>query len=132
MLPCEGRSGRPQVREAFGLFIPRWIRLAMPEDVAQEIALAGLIGKTQAQRRDYLRFSLRNLRRTQWERRPCKPAFWPASLRPSKLSAITGYRTDSAAHSEARQKVNALSRRAIARKGNQARWQKAESISRAS
>ena len=87
---------------AYGMPVAKWIRLAMPDDVAQEIALAGLIGRTEAQRRDALRFALRNLRRTQWERRPCKPAKTPASLRPSKIARITGYRTDSAAHSRAR------------------------------
>jgi len=107
---------------AFGFYIPRWMRLAMPEDVAQEIALSALIGRTDAQRRAALRYRLRELRRTQWERRPCKGAATPAILRPSKVSAITGYRTDSAAHRQSRQHVNADLRRAIARKGAEARW----------
>lgn len=107
---------------AYGLFIPRWIRLAMPDDVQQEIALAALLGRTEAQCRDALQYRLRELRRTQWERRPAKPARAPQALRPSKLAKITGYRTDSAAHRVARQKVNPKKRRAIARKG-QAAWQ---------
>lgn len=106
----------------FGLSVPRWIRLAMPEDVRQEIALAALVGRTDAQRRDALLFALRNLRRTQWERQPCKPARAPQSLRPSKRARITGYRTNSAAHSTARLTVNPETRREIARKGSDARW----------
>ena len=105
---------------AFGVFIPAWIRLAMPQDVGQEIELARLMGRTDAQRRDALRFRLRELRRCQWERRPCKPATLPSSLRPSKMAAISGYRTDSAAHRESRLKVNPETRRAIARKGQAA------------
>lgn len=107
---------------AFGVLLPAWIRLAMPEDVAQEIALAALIGRTEAQRRDALRFRLRELRRTQWERRPCKPTHLPASLRPSKVQHVTGYRTDSRAHQTARSKVDSEVRRAIARKGATERW----------
>ena len=107
---------------AYGHHIARWMRLAMPDDVAQEIALAGLMGHTEAQRRDALYFRLRELRRTQWERRPCKPAHVPGSLRPSKLANITGYRTDSARHTEARMTVNPETRRAVARKGAKARW----------
>jgi len=85
--------------------------------------MAALIGRTEAQRRDWLRYRLRELRRTQWDRTPHKPARIPRSVRPSKLARITGYRTDSAAHREARQKVDADLRRAIARKGAQAAWQ---------
>jgi len=105
---------------AFGLFIPRWLRLAMPEDVEQELILASLVGRTEAQKRDALRFRLRELRRTQWERTPRKPARSPSSLRPSKVVAITGYRTDSARHQVARMIVNPETRRDIARKGQQA------------
>jgi hypothetical protein len=105
----------------YGLMLPRWIRLAMPEDVKQEIALAKLLGRTEAQRREALKFRLRELRRTQWERRPCKPAHQPAALRPSKLAEITGYRTDPARHQIARMTINPEIRREIARKG-QAAW----------
>jgi hypothetical protein len=89
---------------AYGLFIPRWIRLAMPDDVGQEIVLAGLLGRTEAQRREALRFRLRELRRTMWERWPRKRTRVPHGLRPSKIARITGYRTDSEAHSIARRK----------------------------
>lgn len=102
---------------AYGLLIPRWMRLAMPDDVTQEIALAALVGRTEAQRRDALLYGLRNLRRTQWERRPCKPTRVPASLRPSKIISITGYRSDPDAHRTARLTVDPETRRAIARKG---------------
>lgn len=102
--------------------IPRWMALAMPEDVAQELALSTLIAHTAAQRRDWLAYRMRELRRTQWERRPCKPAHVPSSMRPSKLAGITGYRIDPTAHRQARQKINVETRRAIARKGAQARW----------
>lgn len=101
----------------YGLYVPRWIRLAMPDDVAQEIALAALKGRTEAQRRDALQYRLRELRRTQWDSTPRRPARAPHSLRPSKLAATSGYRTDSSAHREARLKVDAETRRAIARKG---------------
>lgn len=107
---------------AFGLQIPRWMRLAMPEDVRQEVELAGLMGRTQAQRRAALRYRLRELRRTQWDRRPCRPANVPSALRPSKLANVTGYRTNSGAHRTARLKVNEETRRAIARKGAGAKW----------
>lgn len=107
---------------AYGLFIPSWIRLAMPEDVGQEIMLAGIIGRTEAQRRDALLFRLRELRRTQWERRPTRPTRVPSSLRLSRIKAITGYRTDSGAHQIARLTVNPAVRRAVARKGAEARW----------
>ena len=109
--------------------IPRWMALAMPEDVTQELALAALIGRTTAQRRDWLHYRLRELRRTQWERRPCKPARIPASCRPSKRAKITGYRTDSARHQTARMTVNPETRRDIARKG-QAAWNAAWNATR--
>ena len=111
--------------EAVQLGIPRWMVMShLSDDVAQEVAIAALLGRTEAQRRDALRYRLRELRRTQWERRPCKPARLPSSLRPSKIRSVSGYRTDSAAHKTARQKVNAEQRRAIARKGQQA-WRDA-------
>lgn len=106
----------------YGHYVPRWIRLAMPEDVAQEIALAALTGRTDAQRRDALQYRLRELRRTQWDRTPRRPARVPHGLRPSKLATATGYRTDSAAHREARLKLTAVRRAEIARKGGEARW----------
>ncbi len=102
---------------AYGMLVPRWMRLAMLEDVQQEVALAGLIGRTEMQRRAALQYRLRELRRTQWERKPCRPALVPSALRPSKVARVTGYRTDSGAHRIARLKINEETRRAIARKG---------------
>lgn len=116
--------------QPYGLFVPRWMQLAMPEDVEQEIALAGLMGRTEAQRRDALKFRLRELRRTQWERRPVKPAKRPPSIRPGKLKAITGYRHNPAAHRTARLTVKETTRRAIARKGARARWNVVNSSNR--
>jgi hypothetical protein len=108
--------------QAVALGIPRWMVLAMPEDVDQIVALADLEYTTPGQRRAARNYYLRELRRTQWERRPCNPARRPASLRPSKLANTTGYRTDSARHRTARMTVNPETRRDIARKG-QATWQ---------
>ena len=107
--------------------IPRWMVLAMPEDVAQIAALAGLAHHTPAQQRAARDYYLRELRRTQWERKPGKPAKRPACLRPSKTTS--GYRTDTAAHRKARLKLNAEQRRAIARKGAQTRWNKTGVVS---
>ena len=116
--------------EAVQAGVPRWMVLAMPEDVDQIIALSTLEYATPAQRRAARDWYLRELRRTQWERRPCKPAAKPSCLRPSKSAASSGYRTNPAAHRTARLKVNAEQRRAIARKGASTRWN-AESFSRA-
>lgn len=106
--------------DAVALGIPRWMVLAMPDDVASVVALADLEYRTPAQRRAARDWYLRELRRTQWERRPCKPARRPHSLRPSKVAS--GYRTDSAAHRVARLTLDPETRRAIARKGKAA-WQ---------
>ena len=106
--------------QAVALGIPRWMVLAMSEDVDQIVALAMLEYATPAQRRAARNWYLRELRRTQWERRPCKPAAKPSCLRPSKVSS--GYRTNPDAHRTARLKVNADKRRAIARNGATKRW----------
>lgn len=99
--------------------IPRWMRLAMPEDVAQIAALVDLEFHTPAQRREALKYELRELRRTQWERRPCKPARRPSALRPSKRAS--GYLSDAQAKSAARAKVAPERRAEIARMGAAAR-----------
>lgn len=113
-------SNKMTTAEATTLGIPRWMVLAMPEDVGQIVALAEMEYATPAQRRAARNYYLRELRRTQWDRQPRKPAVRPSSLRPSK--AATGYRTNSAAHITARLTVDADQRRAIARKGAEARW----------
>lgn len=99
--------------------IPRWMRLAMPDDVAQIAAMVDLEFHTAAQRAAALRHELRELRRTQWERRPTKPARRPSALRPSK--AASGYRADAEQKREARAKVNPERRSEIARMGAAAR-----------
>jgi hypothetical protein len=116
--------------QAVAIGVPRWMVLAMPDDVSQIVALADIEYATPGQRRAARNYYLRELRRTQWERRPCRPAKRPACLRPSRNTS--GYRTDSAAHREARLKVNPELRREIARKGQKA-WQtsKDETFSRA-
>lgn len=102
------------------LGIPRWMALAMPEDVSQIVSLVDLEYATKTQRQASLDYYLRELRRTQWDRRPGRPARKPRCLRPSKVAS--GYRTDSVAHATSRLKVNPAKRRAIARKGSEARW----------
>lgn len=98
---------------------PRWMALALPDDVAQEVALVDLTYPrlTRAARCEMVRYRMRCLRVEVWERRPCRRPGVPAGLRPSKLATRTGYRTDSAAHREARLTVDPETRRAIARKG---------------
>jgi hypothetical protein len=96
------------------------MRLAMPEDVAQILAICQWRYPTAAQRAAAIRYELAELRRTQWERRPRGPTPRPAILRPSKRS--TGYRTDVARHRAARLTVPPSRRQAIARMGAEARW----------
>ena len=111
-----------QMAAEYGHLVPRWLWLAMPDDVAQEIALARLATRTEAQFRAMLRYRLRLLRRDNWDRWPKAHIKAPVCCRPSKIAAITGYRTDSAAHREARlTKVLADRRAEIAREGLYAR-----------
>lgn len=104
--------------------IPRWMRLAMPEDVAQIAALVDWQYRTPAQRAKALRYELRELRRTQWERTPHKPARRPSALRPSKRAS--GYIADAQRKSTARLRVDPERRAEIARMGAAARWRKGE------
>jgi len=106
--------------DAARLNIPRWMVLAMPEDVDQIVALVRIEYRTPAQQRAAMMYYLRELRRTQWDRRPSRRARKPACLRPSKRAS--GYRRDPEAHKNARMAMTAEQRRAIARKGAQARW----------
>lgn len=99
--------------------IPLWMRLAMPEDVAQIAALVDLQYRTTNQRKQALSYELRELRRTQWNRRPTRPARKPSQLRPSKLAS--GYRHDASMKRVARDKVSAERRTQIARLGATAR-----------
>lgn len=111
--------------------ICRWLWLALPEDANQEAALALYLhpGLPARAIESVIRQRFRVLRHEVWDREPTRPPRMPSSLRPSKLARCTGYRTDSAAHREARQKVNPELRRAIARKG-QAAWRDANFSSR--
>lgn len=109
--------------DAVCLGIPRWMALShLGEDAEQLVALANLEYHTPGQRSSALHYYLRCLRRDQWERRPCRPIARPSILRPSKM--MDGYRTDSAAHKEARAKVSPERRREIARLGALARKRK--------
>lgn len=102
--------------------VPRWMRLAMPDDVAQIEAIVAWQYRTQAQRAAALRYELRELRRTQWSREPRRRTRQPAILRASKLAATTGYRTDRTRHTRARAKVAPARRQEIARMGGRQRW----------
>src|SRR5690606_34747751 len=102
--------------EAAQLGIPRWMVLAMPEDVTQIVALVNLEFHTPHQRRVALRYYLRCLRRDQWTRQPCKPIKKPSALRPSR-AATSGYRISSEAHRKVRLQMEPQRRAEIARKG---------------
>ena len=105
--------------QAIQIGVPRWMALALPEDCDQEVALLDIEYPqlTPIARREMIRYRMSVLRRQVWERRPVPAARRPAGLRPSKLATRTGYRSDSAAHREARLTVDPETRRAIARKG---------------
>jgi len=83
--------------------VPAWMRLAMPEDVRQIEALCAWQAKTPSQYATLLKYELRELRRTQWDRAPRRRTRKPKSLRPSKIAHTTGYRHDSARHAAAYQ-----------------------------
>lgn len=104
--------------------IPRWMRLAMPEDVAQIAALVDLEYQTPVQRAAAIRYELRELRRTQWDRTPHKPVRRPSALRPSKRAS--GYLADGQRKSTARLRVDPARRAEIAQMGAAARWRKEE------
>lgn len=107
--------GRITTFDAVKLGIPRWMVLAMPDDVTQIVALVNLEYHTPRQRKTALNYYLKCLRRNQWDREPRKQVSKPAALRPSKIAS--GYRTDSTAHQKARLKVNQNTRSNIARMG---------------
>lgn len=99
--------------------ICRWMWLAIPEDVQQEIAatLIEFPALAESAREKLIRYRLAELRYQVWNRDICRRPRVPSSLRPSKLAKASGYRTNSAAHREARLTINPETRRAIARKG---------------
>lgn len=83
----------------------RWMRLALPGDVQQLIALADLCETTEHRKAVLLDYLLRSLRHEVWDRVPTRAPRTPHILRPSKRARATGYRTDSAAHSAARRNL---------------------------
>lgn len=97
----------------------RWMRLAMPDDVASITETLPLLypNATEHQLAVALDYELRLLRWSQWNRSPGKKPKRPKILRPSKLAANTGYRRDSARKRDVRLKLSAERRREIARAG---------------
>lgn len=85
--------------------IPRWLVLALPDDVEQIVAMVDFQYHTPAMRRVALTYELRKLRREVWDRQPSHRIKTPAALRPSKLAKAQGYRTDTARHVVARKKA---------------------------
>jgi len=73
----------------------RWMRLAMPDDLAQTVELARLDAGPEASpaiQVESLLYHMRLLRREIWDRKPTKAVKRPHSLRPSKRERRTGYR----------------------------------------
>ena len=86
---------RPKVNpQLHQLGVPRWIRLALPEDVEQEIALTFIEYPwlTPAARRQLVRHRLAVLRWEVWDRLIRGRPHTPHGLRPSKLRRRRGYR----------------------------------------
>ena len=83
--------------------ICRWMWLALPEDVQQEVAIALLEypDLTASARERLIRYRLAQLRHQVWDREISRVPRAPAGVRPSKLAKSSGYRTNSAAHREA-------------------------------
>jgi hypothetical protein len=93
--------------------IPRWMALShLSDDLRQIIAVAEIEYRTPGQRREAIRYYAAELRRTQWDRQPRKPARKPSLLRPSKRTS--GYRHSPEAHRAARAKISPERRREIA------------------
>lgn len=76
------------------IWVPKWIRLALPEDVNQEISLSYLEypNLTKKARQELITQKLRILRYEVWDREIRKKPKTPYSLRPSKLAKAKGYR----------------------------------------
>ena len=72
----------------------RWMRLALPDDVAQCVELARLLHRTEHRQALELDYLLRCLRYEVWDRAPRKRPRRPAQLRPSREAVATGYRRD--------------------------------------
>jgi hypothetical protein len=105
-------------RSPLAALVPRWVWLALPDDAAQCCWMAEAMHPHRpAAQRAELRYMIRELARTAWRREILRPAPRPPILRPSKQAHVTGYRTDSARHYEARMKLSPERRAEIARKG---------------
>lgn len=74
--------------------IPRWMRLALPDDCAQIVKIAEYLIPQSKTRQDFIDYSLKVLRHEIWDRQPTKRPKVPSSLRPSKILHISGYRTN--------------------------------------
>lgn len=74
--------------------IPIWIKLALPEDVKQEIALSELEypNLTKEARQRHIKYKLAVLRHEVWDRYITKKPKTPHGLRPSKMLKSKGYR----------------------------------------
>lgn len=104
--------------------INRWLWIALPEDARQNVHLAFLLcgshAKLQAVQQTF-RFLMREMRRTMWDRKPCRKTSLPRALQPSRIKKRTGWINDRAAKSRVRMVMPPERRREIATMGNRAR-----------
>jgi hypothetical protein len=114
------RLARYRANRYFG-----WLRPLAPDDWEQCVQIGAVDLTEMGRQMRTLAVALGFRRRYSTQRRetsatadiPRKP-----DTRPSRLKLRTGYRTNSAAHRTARLTVDVETRRAIARKGAEARW----------
>ncbi len=100
----------------------RWMRLALPDDFAQCVALAKLMAHTPHSQAVALDYLLRQLRWEVWDRLVRKAPARPDAIKPCRRKTATGYRTDSQRKRAARAKLSPELRSDIARKAAAARW----------
>lgn len=110
--------------QAMQLNIPRWIVLALPDDVSQIIELVNLEFNTPHRRKVALQYYIKELRRTQWDRIPTKRPKKPGEMKKSRQTS--GYRYKN--HTESRLKVSKDRRIEIARMGGINRWKEGNSL----
>lgn len=72
--------------------IPRWMRLAFPDDAVQVVKMCEFLVPESQARQDLISYELRKLRHEIWDRNPTSQPKCPRSIRPSKLARISGYR----------------------------------------
>lgn len=108
--------------ELAALGVPRWLRMALPDDVRQEVALAMLEypDLSPAARRALIRWRCSRLRYEVWERTPRRAPSKPRNIQPSRLPIAAGYRTSASRHQAARMKLTPERRREIAALGQAA------------